>query len=159
MVYSIDRSKTMVLVLVLLFVVYSMRRIVLCLTLCHFVPVFFSLLSIAITSLGEEKASAFRTSVRFALVWFCLFSLPLGVWEGLRFVTVALPGLISYRLFLENSEVVHELAFATKRALHGLCWSICDPYNVWHLSGFSLILTALFCKEVCPNLYFKELTP
>ena len=48
----------------------------------------FSPFSIAITSLGEERASlgAFRTSVRFALVWYCLFLLPLGVWEGLRFV-------------------------------------------------------------------------
>ena len=46
----------------------------------------FSLFSIAITSLGGEKAniSAFRTFVRFALVKFCQFSLPLGVWEGLR---------------------------------------------------------------------------
>ena len=45
--------------------------------------------------LGEEKAnlSAFRTFVRFAFVWFCLFPLPLGVWERLRFVIVALPGL------------------------------------------------------------------
>ena len=53
--------------------------------------------SIAITSLGEESAnlSAFRTFVRFALVWFCLFPLPLGFWEGLRFVIVALPGLFS----------------------------------------------------------------
>ena len=48
---------------------------------------FFSPFSIAITSLGEERAklSAFRTFVRVALVWFCLFPLPLGVWEGLRF--------------------------------------------------------------------------
>ena len=54
--------------------------------------------SIAITSLGEERAnlSAFRTFVRFALVCFCRFPLPLGVWEGLRFVIVALPGLFSY---------------------------------------------------------------
>ena len=45
---------------------------------------FFSPFSIAITSPGEERAnlSAFRTFVRFALVWFCLFPLPLGVWEG-----------------------------------------------------------------------------
>ena len=57
----------------------------------------FSLFSIAITSLGEERAnlSAFRTLVRFAIVWFCLLPLPLGVWEGLRFVIVALPGLFS----------------------------------------------------------------
>ena len=66
------------------------------------VILFFSPFSIAITSLGEEGAnlSAFRTFVRFALVWFCLFALPLGVWEGLRFVIVALPGLFSY-LFLD----------------------------------------------------------
>ena len=61
--------------------------------------VFFSPFSIAITSLGEERANlnAFRTFVRFALVWFCLFPLPLGVWERLWFVIVALPGLFSYR--------------------------------------------------------------
>ena len=40
----------------------------------------FSPFSIAITSLGEERAnlSTFRTFVRFALVWFCLFPLLLG---------------------------------------------------------------------------------
>ena len=83
--------------------VYSTRRLVLCLTLCYFVLVFFSPFSIAITSLGEERAnlSAFRTFVRFALVWFCLFPLSLGVWEGLLFVIVALAGLSSY-LFLEG---------------------------------------------------------
>ena len=42
---------------------------------------------------------AFRAFVRFVLVWICRFPLPLGVWEGLRFVIVALPGLFSY-LFL-----------------------------------------------------------
>ena len=65
--------------------------------MCHFVLVF-SPFSIAITSFGEERAnlSAFRTFVRFVLVWICRFPLPLGVWEGLRFVIVALPGLFSY---------------------------------------------------------------
>ena len=63
----------------------------------------FSPLSIAITSLGAERAnlSAFRMFVRFVLVWICRFPLPLGVWEGLRFVIVALPGLFSY-LFLQG---------------------------------------------------------
>ena len=63
--------------------------------------VFFSPFSIAITSLREERSTlgAFRTCVRFALVWFCLLPLPLGVWEGLRFVIVALPGLFSYLFF------------------------------------------------------------
>ena len=62
---------------------------------------FFSPFSIVIISLGEERAnlSAFRTFIRFALVWFCMFPIPLCVWEGLRFVIVALPGLFSY-LFL-----------------------------------------------------------
>ena len=36
---------------------YSTRRFVLCLTLCYFVLVFFSPFSIAITSLGEERAN------------------------------------------------------------------------------------------------------
>ena len=60
--------------------------------MCHFVLVFFSPFSIAITSLGEERAnlSAFSTFVRFVLVWICRFPLPLCVWEGLRFVIVAL---------------------------------------------------------------------
>ena len=49
--------------------VYSTRRFVVCLSGCHLVLVFFSPLSIAITSLGEERANlnAFRTFVRFVL--------------------------------------------------------------------------------------------
>ena len=94
------------------FEVYSRRRFVLCLTLCYFVLVFFSPFRIAITSLGEERAnlSAFRTFVRFALVWFCLFSLPLGVWEGFRLEIVALPGLFCY-LFYSTRRLV--LSFAS----------------------------------------------
>ena len=82
--------------------VNSTRRFVVCCSVCHFVLVFFSPFSIAITSLGEERAnlSAFRTFVRFVLVWICRIPLPpLGVKKGLRFVIVALPGLFSY-LFL-----------------------------------------------------------
>ena len=69
-------------------------RFVLSLALCYFDLVFISPLTIAITSLGVDRAnlSAFRTFVSFALVWFCLFPLPLGVWEGLQFVTVSLAG-------------------------------------------------------------------
>ena len=61
--------------------VHSTRQFVLSLALCYFVLVFLSPFSIAITSLGKERAnlSAFRTFVRVALVWFCLFPLPLGV--------------------------------------------------------------------------------
>ena len=62
---------------------------------------FFSSFSIAITSLGEERAylSVFRTFVRFVLACICRFPFTLGVWEGLRFVIVALPGLFSYLCF------------------------------------------------------------
>ena len=51
------------------FEVCSARRFVVCLSVCHVVLVFFSPFSIAITSLGEERAnlSAFRTFVRFVL--------------------------------------------------------------------------------------------
>ena len=70
-------------------------------TLCYFVLVFFGPFSIAVASLGEEGANlgAFRAFVRFVLVWSCRFPLSFGVWEGLRFVIVALLGLFFY-LFL-----------------------------------------------------------
>ena len=73
-----------------IYVAISTYRFVLCLALCYYVLVLFSPFSIAITSLREEKAGfgAFRAFVRFALVCFCLFTLPLGVWDGLRFVIV-----------------------------------------------------------------------
>ena len=111
-VYSTDRSKAVVPILVLLFVAlwfiprgdlfYVFPCVIL--FLCFFSP-----FSIAITSLGEERAnlSAFRTFVRFVLVWICRFPLPLGVWEGLRFVIVALPGLFSY-FFVAGNEDSHK---------------------------------------------------
>ena len=93
--------------------VYSTRRFVVCLTICHFVLVFFSPFSIASTSLGEERANlnAFRTFVRFVLVWICRFPLPLGVWEGLRFVIVALPGLFSYLFLHIYIDLTFEIQF------------------------------------------------
>ena len=66
--------------LVLLFVALFYEAICFMPYLVLFCLVFFSPLSIAITSLGEERA--FRTFDRFALVWFCLFPLPLDVWMG-----------------------------------------------------------------------------
>ena len=64
--------------------VYLTRRVV-CLIVCHFVLVFFHPFSIAVTSLGEERAnlSAFRTFVRFVLVWICRFPLVSGMGCGL----------------------------------------------------------------------------
>ena len=65
---------------------------------------FFSAFSVATTLLGEERANlgAFCALVRYALVWFCLFPLPYCVWEGLRFVIMALPGLSSYLFGYSN---------------------------------------------------------
>ena len=96
MVSSADRSNVVVPVLVILFVALWFilpGDFFLSLALCYFVLVFFSPLCMAITSLGGEitNPNAFRTFIRFALVWFCLFPLPLGVWERLRLVIVALP--------------------------------------------------------------------
>ena len=98
-VYSTDRSKAVVPVLVLLFVdlwlllrgdlLYVFPCVIL--FLCFFSP--FSI------------AGAFRAFVRFMLVWICQFPLPLGVWEGLRFVIVALPGLFTY-LFFQLSQCI-----------------------------------------------------
>ena len=105
MVYSTDRSKAVVPVLVLLFVACGLIYEAICCMSFHvsFCSCVFIPFSIAITSLGEERAnlSAFRTFVLFVLVWICQFPLPLGVWEGLRFVIVALLGLFSYLFFLQ----------------------------------------------------------
>ena len=99
--------------------------------MCHFVLVFFSPFSIAITSLGEERAnlSAFRTFVRFVLVCFCQFPLPLGVREGLRFVIVALPRLFSY-LFLYLLLIWDILAGQMKS-----CWAELSMKNSFITSG------------------------
>ena len=59
-VYSADRSKAVVPVLVLLFVALWFilpGDLFYVLTLCYFILVFFSPFSIAITSLGEERAN------------------------------------------------------------------------------------------------------
>ena len=103
MAYSTDRSKMVVPVFSLLFVAlwFILRGDLFYVLPCVILFLcFFSPFRIAITLLGEEinKISAFRTFVQFVLVWFCWFPLPLGVWEGLRFVIVELPGLFSYLL-------------------------------------------------------------
>ena len=88
-VYSTNRSKAVVPVLVLLLValwfILRVRGNLLYVLPCNFVLVFSRPFSIAITMFGEERAnlSAFCTFVRFVLVWICRFPLPLGVWEGL----------------------------------------------------------------------------
>ena len=103
--YFTGRSKAVLPVLVLLFValwfIYEAIFFKSCLVL--FVLVFFSPFSIAITSLGEERAnlSAFRTSVRFALFFFCfLFLLVSGKgWHSLDFSFTSLEYIRSLTYF------------------------------------------------------------
>ena len=91
-VYSTDRSKT---VLVLLFVAlwfivrgdlfYDEPCVIL--FLCFLV-----LLALHLPRLGKRELVLVRLSILLAL----RLPLPLGVWKGLRFVIVALPGLFPY---------------------------------------------------------------
>ena len=57
------------------------------------------LLALRLPRLGKRELILVLFVVRFVLVWICRFTLPLGIWEGLRFVIVALPGLFSYLFF------------------------------------------------------------
>ena len=98
LVYSTGRSKAVVQVLVLLFVAFRfiLRGDLFYVLPCVILFLCFSvLLALRLPRLGKKEL--ILVLVRFVLVWFCRFSLPLGVWEGLRFVIVALPlpGLFS----------------------------------------------------------------
>ena len=101
-IYSTHHSKAVVPGLVLLFVAlwFILRGDLFYVLPCVILFLCFSvLLALRLPRLGKRELanfSAFRTFVRFVLVWFCRFPLPLGVWEGLQFVIVALPGLFAY---------------------------------------------------------------
>ena len=92
MVCFTDRSGAVVPVLVFLFVAlwFILRGNLLCVFPCVILFLCFSvLLVLRLPRLGKrELILAFCTFVRFALVWFCLFPLPLGVWDGMRLVIV-----------------------------------------------------------------------
>ena len=99
---------------------------------------FFSLFSIAIISLGEERTnlSAFRTFVRFELVWFCWFPLPLGVWEGLRFVGGG-PGV--------GLTLCCFVVYSTRRFV--LCLTLCYLFLCFSvlLATLVIVFTNKFC--------------
>ena len=79
-------------------------RFVLSFAWCYFVLVFFSP-----SNIGETRAnlSAFRTVVRFALIWF-----------GLRLVIVVLPGLFFF--FIKYGEKIPTLNNKWFRELEGI---------------------------------------
>ena len=97
MLYSTDRSKAVVPVLVLLFVAlwFILRGDLFKVLPCVNLFLYFSvLLALRLPRLGKRELILVLSYIcLFPLVWFCLFHLPLRVWEGLRFVIVALPGL------------------------------------------------------------------
>ena len=62
--------------------VYSTRRFVVCLSVCHFVLVFFNPFSIAINSLGEERANLSAFFYGLCLFRFVGFLFLLGSGKG-----------------------------------------------------------------------------
>ena len=137
--------------------VYSTRRFVLCLTLCYFVLVFFSPFSIGISSLGEERAnlSAFHAFVRFVLVWFCRFPIPLGVWEGLRFVIVAFTGLFSYPFLCTARHGLFILprGIIVGERVGGFLWLFLDIFHVGMVGEACLPSNAYYPRTPDYTLY------
>ena len=96
-VYSTDRSKAVVPVLVLLFVAlwFILRGNLFYVLPCVILFLCFSvLLALRLFCLGKRELILvlFVCLFDLCLFWICRFPLPLGVWEGLLFVIVALPG-------------------------------------------------------------------
>ena len=104
-VYSTDRSKAVVPVLVLLFVAlwFILRGALLYVFPCVILFLRFPVLLVLRLPRYGKRELILVIFVR--LFDLCLFGfvgwfpLPLGAWEGLRFVIVALPGLFSYLFF------------------------------------------------------------
>ena len=101
MTYSTDPSKAVVPVLVLLFVAlwFILRGNLFYVLPCVKLFLCFSvLLALRLPHLGKRELNLvlFVHMFDLRLLGFCWFPLPLGVWEGLQFVIVALPGLFSY---------------------------------------------------------------
>ena len=115
MVYSTDRSKAVVPVLVLLFVAlwFILRGDLFYVLPCVILFLcFFSPFSIAITSLGEETANLSAFSYVCSICACLVLSVSSSSWGLGRaaVVIVALPGLLSY-LFLRSSVVCAVLEF------------------------------------------------
>ena len=51
-------------------------------------------------------------------LWICRFPLPLGVWEGLRFVIVVLPGFFSYLFFFTNGHTLFSVLYVLTEHLY-----------------------------------------
>ena len=101
-VCSTDRSKAVVPVLVLLFVAlwFILRSDLLYVFPCVILFLCFSvLLVLRLPRLGKRELILVLFVRLFGLCLFRFVGFLLWVWEGLRFVIVALPGLFSYLFF------------------------------------------------------------
>ena len=94
----------MIPVLVLLFVALWFIYGAICFLPCAILFLCFSvLLALRLPHLGKRELNLVlfvRLFDKRLLGFVCFLFLPLGVWEGLRFVIVALPGLFSYLIFI-----------------------------------------------------------
>ena len=91
----------------------------------------------------SPNLSAFCAFVRLVLVWFCLFPLPLGVWEVLQIVIVAFPGLFFYLyLYYQYAENHTVRAFFVR--MFDLCLLVC--VSLLYLSGIGC---DLFYEAIC----------
>ena len=127
-VYSTDRSKAVVPALVLLFgaLWFIVRGDLLYALPCVIMFLCFSvLLALRLPRLGKREVILvlFVCLFDLCLFGFCRFSLPLDVWEGLRFVIVALSGLFSYLFFMmslseeKQSEVIETSSSTSKKTV------------------------------------------
>ena len=94
--------------------------------------------------------------VRFVLVWICRFPLPLGVWEGLRFVIVALAGIFLYLFFLK-ADHVHGLLYGLRQTKMCLrkCIKCTAPYRARtssHLGNCTLLVHSIVSRDSGPLL-------
>ena len=112
--HSTDRSKAVVTVIDLLFVAL---RFILRGDLFYVLPgvilfLCFSILwALRLPRLGKRELIIALFVRLFDLRLFCLFPLLLGVWKGLRFVIVALPGLFSYLFHYQFGQYINICLF------------------------------------------------
>ena len=121
-VYSTDRSKAVVPVLVLLFVAlwFILRGDLLYVLLCVILFLCFSvLLVLRIPRLGKRELILvlFVRLSDLCLFGFVGFLFLIGVWEGLRFVIVALPGLFSYHFSFQYNTIQYNTNILLKSHL------------------------------------------
>ena len=129
-VYSTDRSEAVVPVLVLLFVAlwFILRGDLFQVLPSVILLLRFSiLLALRLPRLGKRGLILvlFVRLFDLSLFGFCLFPLLLGVWEGLRLVIVALPGIFSYLFLLEKRKVIALLFFDLQLICY-LAWFMCS---------------------------------